>query len=74
MQNKIVLKLWGIWDIISAILFRWLLLVLIFVFACVILHNILKMTEISSSYSGPYKKMVEIYNDEDKFMSCYMTR
>lgn len=71
MLNKILFKIFGVFDVIKDFLFTWGVRVLIFIFVCVILHNLAKINEISSLYTGEYKKMYPVYDEENKFMNLY---
>lgn len=71
MLNKILLKIFGIFDVLKDFLVTWGVKILIALFICVILHNVLKMGEISSKYSGDYKKLFSIYEDDEKSMNIY---
>lgn len=71
MLNKILFKIFGAFDVFKDFLFTWGLRILIFLFICVILHNLAKINEISSLYTGEYKKMYPVYDEEDKFMNLY---
>ncbi len=71
MVNKIFLKIFGVLDIIKDFLVAWGLKILIVIFALVIMHNVIKISEISSRYQGEYKTLTPIYEDEKKFMNYY---
>lgn len=72
MLNKIFLKIFGVLDIVKDFLVEWGIKILIVIFALVILHNILKISEISSRYQGEYKSLTPIYEEEKKFMNYYV--
>ncbi len=72
MLNKLFLKIFGLFDLIKDWLFHWGLRILLVLFALMILHNVLKMGEISIKYTGEYKKMVPVYEEQDKFMNSYV--
>lgn len=72
MLNKLFLKIFGLFDMIKDWLFYWGLRILLVLFILMILHNIVKMSEISIKYNGEYKKMVPIYEEDDKFMNSYV--
>lgn len=71
MLNKILFKIFGAFDVFKDFLFTWGIRILIFLFICVILHNLAKINEISSLYNGEYKKMYPVYDEENKFMNLY---
>ena len=71
MLNKILFKIFGAFDVFKDFLFTWGIRILIFLFVCVILHNLAKINEISSLYNGEYKKMYPVYDEENKFMNLY---
>lgn len=72
MLNKLFLKIFGLFDYIKDWLLHWGLRLLLVLFILMILHNILKMGEISIKYTGEYKKMVPVYEEKDKFMNSYV--
>lgn len=71
MLNKIFLKLFGVLDIVKDFLISWGVKILIVIFALVIIHNIMKISEISTKYDGEYKQLTPIYEEENKFMNYY---
>lgn len=71
MVRKIFLKLFGIIDFVKDFLIVWGVKILIVIFIFVIMHNIIKISEISSRYQGEYKNLVSIYEEEKKFMNYY---
>lgn len=71
MLNKILFKIFGLFDAIKDFLFTWGLKIALAIFICMILHNVMKMSEISSRYTGQYKKLVPVYEEEDKMMNMY---
>lgn len=71
MLNKILLKIFGVFDIIKDFILTWGVKILIVLFVCMILHNVVKMSEISSRYTGEYKKLVPVYEEESKMMNVY---
>lgn len=71
MVRKIFLKLFGIIDFVKDFLVVWGVKILIVIFIFVIMHNIIKISEISSRYQGEYKNLVSIYEEERKFMNYY---
>lgn len=71
MLNKIFLKIFGVLDLIKDFLVAWGLKILIVIFSLVIMHNVIKISEISSRYQGEYKTLTPIYEDEKKFMNYY---
>ncbi len=72
MLNKLFLKIFGLFDIIKDWLLHWGLRILLVLFVLIILHNVLKMSELSIRYTGDYKKMVPVYEEENKFMNSYV--
>lgn len=72
MLNKLFLKIFGLFDIIKDWVLSWGLRILLVLFVLIILHNVLKMGEISIKYTGDYKKMVPVYEEQDKFMNSYV--
>lgn len=71
MINKIFVKIFGVLDIIKDFLVVWGIKILIVIFALIIMHNVIKISEISSRYQGKYKTLTPIYEDEKKFMNYY---
>lgn len=71
MVRKIFLKLFGVIDFVKDFLVNWGIKILIVIFILVILHNIIKISEISSRYQGEYKNLTQIYEEEKKFMNYY---
>lgn len=71
MLNKLLFKIFGLFDLVKDFIVHWGIRILVVLFICVIVHNVLKMSEISSRYQGQYKKLVPVYEEEDKFMNVY---
>lgn len=71
MLNKLLFKIFGLFDLVKDFIVHWGIRILVALFICVIVHNVLKMSEISSRYQGQYKKLVPVYEEEDKFMNVY---
>lgn len=71
--KKFILLIFGIIDEIKDFLLVWGIRIGIFLFICMILHNVVKMSEISTRYTGEYKKLVEVYPEENKMMNVYVT-
>ena len=71
MLNKILFKIFGLIDAIKDFLVHWGLKILVFLFVCMILHNVVKMSEISTRYTGQYKNLVMVYPEENKMMNVY---
>ncbi len=71
MLNKILFKIFGLFDAIKDFLVTWGIKIAVVIFILMILHNIVKMSEISSRYTGQYKKLVPVYEEEDKMMNVY---
>ena len=72
MLNKIILRIFGVFDVIKDFICTWGVKVLIVLFACMVLHNVFKMSEISSRYSGDYKSLVPIYEENSRMLNTYM--
>lgn len=71
MLNKILFKIFGLFDEIKDFLVTWGIKIVVVLFICMILHNVVKMSEISSRYKGEYKKLVPVYEEENKMMNVY---
>ena len=71
MLNKILFKIFGFFELIKDFLVSWGLKILLFLFVCMILHNVVKMSEISTRYTGQYKNLVMVYPEENKMMNIY---
>lgn len=71
MLNKILFKIFGLFDAIKDFLVTWGIKILVVLFICMVLHNVVKMSEISSRYTGQYKKLVPVYEEENKMMNVY---
>lgn len=71
MLNKILFKIFGFFELIKEFLVTWGLKILLFIFVCMILHNVFKMSEISTRYTGQYKNLVMVYEDDKKMMNIY---
>lgn len=71
--KKFILLVFGIIDEIKDFLLVWGIRIGIFLFICMIFHNVVKMSEISTRYTGEYKKLVEVYPEENKMMNIYAT-
>lgn len=71
--KKFILIFFGIIDEIKDFLLVWGIRIGIFLFICMILHNVVKMSEISTRYTGEFKKLVEVYPEENKMMNIYST-
>ena len=71
MLNKILFKIFGVLDAIKDFLVTWGLKIALVLLIGVILHNVVKMSEISSRYTGQYKKLVPVYEEEGKMMNMY---
>lgn len=69
MKKNILIKISVLLDMIKGFIISVGLKLLIVLFICVILHNALKMTEISTKYSGKYKNLVPVY--QSKMMNVY---
>ena len=71
MLNKILFKIFGLFELIKEFLVTWGLKILLFLFICMILHNVFKMSEISTRYTGQYKNLVMVDEEEKKMMNIY---
>lgn len=71
MLNKILFKIFGLFEVIKDFLVTWGLKFLLFIFVCMILHNVFKMSEISTRYTGQYKNLVMVYEEDKKMMNIY---
>lgn len=71
MLNKILFRIFGVFDLIKDFFVTWGIKILLFLFFCMVLHNVVKMSEISSRYTGDYKKLVPVYEEESKMMNVY---
>lgn len=71
MLNKILFKIFGFFELVKDFLVTWGLKILLFLFICMILHNVVKMSEISTRYKGQYKNLVMVYPEDNKMMNIY---
>ena len=71
MLNKILFKIFGLFEVIKDFLVTWGLKILLVLFICMILHNVVKMSEISTRYTGPYKNLVIVNDEQKKMMNIY---
>lgn len=71
MLKKILFNLQVFFEKFRSFLVRFILKLLIIIFICVIIHTVLKMSEISTNYTGTYKKLIGI--DGNKLMNVYQT-
>lgn len=71
MLKKILFKLQVFFETTKSLLVRAIVTILIICFIGAIIHNVLKMSEISSNYKGEYKKLISI--DDNKMMNVYDT-
>lgn len=71
MLNKILLRIFGFFETIKDFIVYWGIRVLILLMVIVICHNVYKLSEFSSLYSGQYKKMYPVYDEDQKFMNIY---
>ncbi len=69
MLKKILFKLQVFLETTKSFLVRFIVTILIICFIAAIIHNVLKMSEISSNYKGEYKKLISI--DDNKMMNIY---
>lgn len=69
--KKIFFKITVFLDIIKNFLIRLIATALIICFIAAIVHNVLKMSEISTNYIGDYKKLIHV--DGNKMMNVYDT-
>lgn len=70
MSKKLLRKISVLSDTVKGILITVVVFSLIAIFSCIIIHNILKIGEISTKYSGDYKNLVPI--TENKMMNVYV--
>lgn len=59
------------WDSVRQFVLSVFMFVAITILICVVVHNVLKMGEISSKYSGEYKNLLAV--SETKLMNVYVT-
>ena len=71
MLNKILFKIFGVFELIKDFFVAWGLKILLFLFVCMILHNVVKMSEISTRYTGQYKNLVMVNEEQKKMMNIY---
>lgn len=71
MLNKILFKIFGFFDLVKDFLITWGIKILLLLFILMVLHNVVKTSEISSRYTGQYKKLTTVYEDESKMMNVY---
>ena len=71
MLNKILFKIFGLLDLIKDFLVHWGIRILLVLFFCMVLHNVVKMSEISTRYTGQYKTLVPVYEEDSKMMNMY---
>ena len=69
MKNKVFLKIGVFFDVLKGFIISVGLKLLIVILFCTIIHNVLKMTELSSKYSGEYKNLIPIY--QSKMLNVY---
>lgn len=70
-MKKILNFIYGIFDMIKVFLFQWGLKILLVLFVGMVLHNLLKMAEISTRYTGEYKKLQIVDMENKKMMNIY---
>lgn len=71
MLKKLFYKIDALFDLCKSFLIRFLATVLIICFIGSIVHNVLKMSEISTNYIGDYKRLIGI--DGNKMINVYQT-
>ncbi len=71
MVNEIFLKLLGVLEKIRDFIVNWGLKTLVAIIVLIIIHNVIKIGEISSRYTGEYKNLTPVYEKENKFMNYY---
>ncbi len=59
-MKKLLLKISVFWEAIHSFVFGFLATILIILFSIGIVHNLLKINEMSGKYTGPYKNLVKI--------------
>lgn len=62
MSKKVSIVILDIFDTIKDFFISWGLKILAVILFFVIIHNILKMAEVSYMYDGEYKNFVEVYS------------
>ena len=70
-MKKVLNFLYGIYDLIKEFLFRWGLKILLILFIGMVIHNLLKMSEITSRYKGDYKRLQLVDTENKKMMNVY---
>lgn len=73
MDKKVGIVISDIFDTIKEFLIRWGLKILAVLLFLMIIHNILKMAEVSNNYTGEYKNLKPIYEAKD-MMNIYSVR
>ena len=73
MDKKVGVVISDIFDTIKEFLIRWGLKILAVLLFLMIIHNILKMAEVSNNYTGEYKNLKPIYEAKD-MMNIYSVR
>lgn len=73
MDKKVGIVISDIFDTIKEFLIRWGLKILAVLLFLMIIHNILKMAEVSNNYTGEYKNLKSIYEAKD-MMNIYSVR
>ena len=71
MLKKFLLKVFYVLDEIKDFMISLGIKLLLILLICMVVHNVLKMNEISSRYTGKYKNLVMVYEDDNKMMNIY---
>lgn len=71
MLNKILFKIFGLFDLLKDFLVHWGIRILLVVMVFMILHNVIKMSEVTTFYKGEYKTLVSGSEETKKLMNVY---
>lgn len=70
MLEKITFAIMGVFEKIKDFLIAWGIKILVVLLIGMVLHNIVKMGEVSSNYQGDYKRLIAVYED-NQMMNVY---
>lgn len=70
-MKKVTIFLLGLLDEIHDFLINWGIRILLVLFIGVVIHNVLKIGDITGSYSGKYRNMVIVENENNRMMNVY---
>ena len=73
MDKKVGIIISDILDTIKEFIIKWGLRILAVLLFLMIIHNVLKMAEVSNNYTGEYKSLKAIYGPKD-MMNIYTVR